>query len=392
MKKQYKRIAMVVGFAGLVTASPAFASSDAKLEALKKQMQEIISRNQQLTRRVTELEKAVNKQDIISATETSSTHTSKKDEGAGLQTIASSLTISGTIEVEGSWGEDYADESSSDIVLATADFALSAQPTDWATGTLAFEWDDKADKITVDEAFITLGKTESYPGFVKAGRFVAPFGVYETQQIADPLGHDAFEVKEDAVMLGIESSGFATGAYVFNGDTNEDGNERHIEQYGASVVYGGGHWAVEYNFGIDYISSVFDADGLSEWYPDSLAGDYAAGAAAHAVISYNGIGLITEYITALDDVNGLEPKTWQLEGFYTATIGEREVVLSLAFNQTDDLAGQLPENRISAAVSIGLFESIGFAVEYSHDSDYDINEGGTGGDADTITTQLACKL
>jgi hypothetical protein len=257
---------------------------------------------------------------------------------------------------------------------------------------IGLEWDDKKDKITVDESFILLGKTPSFPGYVQAGRYDVPFGLFKAKTISDSLVEEVFETKENVVLFGLDTGGVTASAYVFNGDTNKGGGKSTLEQYGVSVTYQASLHEMKYSIGVDYINSVLDADGLSGFFPDSLESDYIPGMGGHALVSFKGFGLISEYITAVDTVNGLEPEAWQLEGYYKYMIGDRELVLSLAYSQTDDLAGHLPESRIAAACSLELFKNIGFAMEYTHDKDYEVSDGGTGEGADAFITQLSYEL
>ena len=53
------------------------------------------------------------------------------------------LSISGSIEVEAAYTEDFEGVSESSIDLATAEFALEAQITEWGKGIMAIEWDDE---------------------------------------------------------------------------------------------------------------------------------------------------------------------------------------------------------------------------------------------------------
>jgi hypothetical protein len=311
-----------------------------------------------------------------------------------LEKVKDHISIHGAIEVEAGWSEDFEGASESDITLSTAEIGFEAKLNDWATGTLNLEWVDEDDKIDVDEAFIRLGNTEKFPVSVQAGRFVVPFGVFAGSTIADPLTMQAFETKEDAVMAEIEYEGLHAGAYVFNGDTNEGGGNDTIEHFGAHIGYTLKNDTFEFNTHLGYLSSVIDADGLSENL--DLTADYVDGLAAQASVKIAGITLIGEYITAIDDYQpayaaSSKPRAFYTEANYCLELG-MPLLFALVYSGTEDLAGFFPEARLAAIAGVELTEGLGLKLEYSHDTDYDIADGGTGEEADAVTVQLAYEF
>ena len=332
------------------------------------------------------------------------------DEGNDLSNmIGKYVSFGGTIEVGAGWSEDFDGVSSSSIDLATAEFAFEAQLSDWAMGVMAIEWDGDEDKISIDEAFINVGNMDEVPVYLQAGRYIVPFGIYEGNAISDPLTKEVFETKEDAVMVGFESNGFYANAYVFNGETNEGGGGDTIEHFGGNLGYHLNNDDMAFGTSVDLVNSVFDSDGLTDAFagsdgfmgddgimvegdPGSLESDYAAGLAVHAIFGMGGFGIIGEYITALDEVDGVEPKAWQVEGFYEMEIAGKGVIFSMGYSETDELGGVFPESRIAAVVGIGLLDELGLTVEYTHDEDYDSSEGGTDESADAVTVQLAYEF
>jgi hypothetical protein len=304
------------------------------------------------------------------------------------------LTISGSIEVEASSVESFDGSKEEDISLATADFGIEAKLVDWAVGTLALTWDDEEDKITVDEAFIALGGTEAIPASLKAGRFYLPFGVFETAAISDPLTLEAFETREDAVMVGFSATGLSGGLYVFNGDTNEGGGDEKIEHFGAHLGYSLENDHFKINSQLGYLSSIVDSDTLGEEL--DLEADYVGGIAAQVSVASFGVTLTGEYITAVEDyttADGVEgkPVAYHLEAGYEVELG-LPLQFALSYSATKDLAPILPESRVAAVVGVELVEGLGFKVEYRHDKDYDVADGGTGEEADAVVAQLSYEF
>ena len=390
MKKFYQTAALIVPMFCLLNGPPAFAENNDEMEAIKQQLKTLITQNQNLSKRIAEMEQKQEKQTKPEISQNSDQSETAPDQVTSR--IGEYISFNGAIEVEASWSEDFDNESTSSIDLATAEFAFEAHVVDWATGLMAIEWDDEEDKLHIDEAFINIHNTGETPAFLQAGRFIVPFGLYEGNTISDPLTKEAFETKENAAMVGLEFNGFYTNAYVFNGDTNEGGGDDTIKQFGANLGYRLENDDMIFDTSIDFINSVFDADGLTDGFPDSLESDYSPGVAVHATVNVYGIGLIAEYITATDEVDGVEPAAWQLEGFYETELANHGVIFSLGYSGTDNLGSTLPESRIAAILGVTLFEGGALTFEYAHDKDYSIDEGGTDETADTFTTQLAYEF
>src|SRR5207245_489116 len=125
------------------------------------------------------------------------------------------IQLAAAIEVEAGRRRDFNGMRTNNFTLSTAEFDFEADIVDWAKAELSLQWlscrtpcdDPAADKITVNEALITLGKPSKFPLYLKAGRGVVPFGIStgttvaakleETLTITGPLTVEVFETKED---------------------------------------------------------------------------------------------------------------------------------------------------------------------------------------------------
>lgn len=413
---------LVAGFA-LLFSSPAVHAADTDIEQLQEQIKQVVEQNQQLTMKLADMEaklQAMQSNQKVETEATASEEASESDSGL-LTKINQHVSLSGAIEVEMGWSEDFEGGEESDITLATAEIALETQITEWDSGLLALEWDDEEDKITIDEAFITLGNTDKFPLFVQVGRYVTPFGLYDGNTIADPLTKEAFETKEDALLVGAEVAGFQGSLFIFNGDTNEGGGNDHIGQWGINLGYGMEHNGMEVTANLGYVNSVMDADGLTGiledlqseadasgafYDPDDsfLTADNTGGIAFNAGIRVANFVFLGEYITAVEDfttrtflmgtrsILDIQPSAYHLEVGYSFTIGDYPALVSAAYSGTDDLMGLLPESRLALDFGIELFEGTSLTFEYAHDEDYDVADGGTGESADSFTTQAAYEF
>ena len=300
-------------------------------------VQEVISQNEELKRRVRDLEAARAKQapaakeagngSALKAPEEPTKEPVK--EAKSVQEPAKAPTgwwdkiqLGGAIEVETRWlrDKDFKSKSESVFELKTAEFDFEANIVDWAKAKLAAEWktpvvagsqlpatQPDADKLNLNEAYIQLG-TDSSPLSLKAGRLVVPFGLSTGSTVAakledkltlsDPLSLAVFDTKEDNILLMAKLGGFSMGAYVFQGDTHQTA-QRYLEHYGATIGYGMKTDLLSLVAGLSLIDSVFDADGLQDKYPGALTARYVPGIAGHLRLGLFGFSLVTAYYSAL---------------------------------------------------------------------------------------------
>jgi len=406
MKKTIIKTVVLAGMMGLVGTTPAFAGSPAgDIEALRAQMERLVAENQELSSRVSQLEeetKHASGPGTVSDTALEKKITKiyeQKMEGEGLaQKINKYVTFSGAIEVEASAAEDFAGADSSGFELATVELGFDAQVTDWASGHILVLYEEGGDDdVVIDEGYITLGNMEQFPLYLTAGRMYVPFGNFESNMISDPLTLEIAETQETALQVGFEASGAYGSVFAFNGDTNEGGDDSQIEQFGANLGYTYEQEGFSLDVGISYMNSMGDSDGLSGILEeeDMLDVDYVDGFGAYAIANVGPISLIGEYITALDDFgdeDNSQPMSFNVEAGYTFDLSGMESTVAVAYQGTDDMAGNLPESRILASFGIGIFEGTTLAFEYAHDEDYDVADGGTDESADTFTAQLAYEF
>ncbi|MBI5556328.1 MAG: LbtU family siderophore porin [Deltaproteobacteria bacterium] len=316
------------------------------------------------------------------------------------------LNFSGLIEIEAFRLDGYAGEKESDLTLSTVELDLHLRPRDWLNGHLLLLWEENnTEPVEVDEAVISLGNPLKNPLFLNIGKLYVPFGLYATNMIQDPLTLALGESRETAVVAGMEYGGFSWSIYAFNGDMDKTGEKRAIDNFGASLDYLLEGDMISLEMGIDYINNLADSDGLS----DALASrgsdgiyDYAPGLGTHLQLSRGPFALFAEYIGVLDRFavrelpyqgKGAKPEAWQLEASYTAQIMERETVFALGYQKTMEAANMgLPSDRYLTSATIALTSHLFLALEYVFDEDYREKEGGSGGEANMITTQLALEF
>ena len=319
-----------------------------------------------------------------------------------LKLIGKHIKIGSLVEVEIGFSEDYEGNNESDIVLATVALDIDINLHKYVAGHILLLWEeDDTEPVDLDEGYIVLGNTEHFPLFLQVGKLYVPFGNFESHMISDPLTLELGETRETAAILGVEYKGLYAGAYAFNGDIDESGDDDEIKCFGFNTGYAFENETFNFDIGAGWINNLGDSDTLGDTLPEEIK-NYVGGLTAHAVFSWQGFTLIGEYLSATDDFeidelefkgNGAQPETWNIELGYTFEIADHETVIALAYQGSDEaLALELPKERYLGTFGIGLIDGLSLAAEYAHDEDYNQKDGGTGKSADTVTLQLALEF
>jgi len=220
-----------------------------------------------------------------------------------------------------------------------------------------------------------------------------------------------------------------TGAlYFYNGDTIDGAfEEDHIEHMGGTLGYRTKGlmtqrlipWSIDLD--VDVNSSVFDSNFLQFEYRSFLDQiGYVPGMAAHAkstvgpyafVIEWNGAIDQAEFIDDAGTPVAITPSAWQASVAYqfdwnpsVEFIGAQGTYVVFGYSESSDLAGVtrifdplvpvltrvgfVPERRLSAGIGEWVLPGLRVALEYSHAIDYDVDDGGTGNNANGFFWQL----
>lgn len=384
------RTLIVAGLAAFVWQAPALAqeSVDDRLSGLE--------------RRIKYLEQRVAAQDemIVEKDRQIAELTGRED------AWFDAVEIGGVIELEAAYASHGADDApyegdpSTTAELATLELGIAARIHDWVGAEIVVKNDDE-DNIAIDETFLTIAPPEG-TWALQTGRYVVPFGVYETNMISDPVTLELGETGQDAVMFAAESGGLYGSVFAFNGDL-ERGGDNTIDGFGVALGYAmeieGG--AIDAN--LSWINDLGESDGFEI---DSAGADNVPGWAASVVLGWGDVTLIGEYLTALDGFEGdriefgdagAEPSAWTVEIAYGFDLGGRDATAAVGYQGTSEAVGDadslgLPERRALVGLSAEMTEGVALSAEWKRDEDYGEAEGGTGKSADTVTVQLAAEF
>ncbi|WP_419799129.1 MAG: LbtU family siderophore porin [Terasakiella sp.] len=383
-----------------LTAASILAFSSAHVHAAKQapSREELLSMLKQQQRQLDELQ-AMLKQTQKQA----ETATAKATEAAAKPAFLDTVQIGGTLELEATETQDFTDTDTSDLSLAKVELTFSAKPHEYVTTNIVALYEDGSNNITLDEATIEIANTEAFPLYTTVGKWVMPFGNYDTAMSSDPLTKNLGETKENAILVGATYNGFSIEAFAFNGDTQKSGKGNNIDQYGINAGINGEEDGLLYSIGAAYLNNIADSDGINNKLTGATAlDDYVGAISLYGSLSLNGVSASVGYVKATDNFQtgelafngqGAQPVAWNTEISYTMDILGKETTFAATYQGTDEaLALSLPETRLGGAVTVGIYDQTSLTLEYLADEDYNVSEGGTGKDGHTTTAKLAVEF
>ena len=381
--------------------------------------EDLLQQIKMLQQKLSELEKKVEKQQTT-IEETKKNQEEVKEASEMLKTLKEHISLGGTVEVETNFtgidNKGKSGDSSSDITLATAELDVEAKLHKYASANLVFLWEeDDTEPVDIDEGYITLGNTDYFPLYLKAGRMYVPFGNFETNFVSDPLTLELGEIQESSYLFGAAYKGIDFSVYFFNPDINEnsDSNEDIIKSWGAtlSLEFGsynkgeaGSEARESYNNHIlnilpedmslvmqfSYLNNLADTNDFKDAFDDNGWGssvkDYVGGFHAFLMAEGFGFNFIAEYLGATDDFEKtdfggigkkLQPETWNFELGYTFPFfREKDLTVALRYEGSNDAAFIDPElfmeKQYGVAFSTNLFTNekwgteVNLNIEYLH--------------------------
>ncbi len=303
--------------------------------------------------------------------------------------LAEGITSGLVLEAEIPWETNDA-ESTGDIVLATFELSLDAEPVQGVIGHAVLLWEeDESEGIVVDEATITLGGAWMSDFYLETGLKGIPFGVFNTHMLSDPLVQELAETKESVVQLGYSTDMIEIAAGVFNGNIDQSESENKPDNYFAAASFTP---LAGFTAGLSWTSDMGEG-GLEDYFttlPDTTPYINVAGLDA-SLTSELGLFIVElEYVTALDEWQNhpgssdpIKPSSWNAE---VACFFEDRYGLAARYEGSSDFPGQ-PETRFGIAGSYLVREHVTLGLEYIL-SDFD----GIDDDSNSITAKLALEI
>ena len=310
------------------------------------------------------------------------------------------IQVSGLVEVEARYEKiDFndpavEDEKTSDVDLAAVELVVDARIIDHVDGHVMFKYEEE--DVFVDEGFITLTGSKTFPAYLIAGRQYIPLGYFDSHFITDPTTLVLGETNEGAVVAGYRIAGeiidVSLGA--FNGRAQEAGEDDAIVSFVASIAV---NPYENLMFGASYTSNLAGSDAFNEVVvdPENLE-SLVAGYSAYVTFQFlDRFKVIGEYVGAFDnfdageiydaaDTEERKPSAWNVELGFAITDA---LEVAARYGGSDDGGDFLPESEYGAVLNWGLFENTNLAIEYLH-GEFENDEQET----DLITAQLAVEF
>ena len=380
----------IVLFSGTILLGAAPATAD----PTPQQLMELI---QQQQRAIEKLQKQLEE---TQAAQVAAGNESKSDGGSDFIS-ENKLKIGGTVEIEATNNESFtADTTSSDLALAKATLYFEAQPHEMLQTYVAGVFNDGTASIDLDEGWVKVGETDDVPAYVKAGSFIVPFGAFNTNMLADPLGLTLAETSEAPVQVGYSVGGLSGSVFAFNGDTQEIGEGDHFDKFGANLAYSTEVSGASIDLGLSYINAIGESDTIegAMGSATAMAGDNPSGIGLNAMVTSGPFTAIFEYITATDDFdsgdvafngNNAQPAAYQFEVGYTTSLLEKDLVLAATYQTSEESqALGIAEEQYGVAATYSFLPGLDIGAEFMHQEDYSSSDGGTGLDGHNATLKL----
>ncbi len=303
--------------------------------------------------------------------------------------LGDNVVFTGLVEIEGSMGKGYDDESYSDLVVATVELGMAAKLNEKVDAELTVLYEEDETELDVDTATLSFANLVG-PVNLLVGKQYLPFGRFETALVNDTLLLELAETNKTAALFGLNQDGFSMGAYFFDGDVDR---EKNVENFGATISF----WQQNFKFGLDYISALVESDTFSPVVDSVLIESDDGALSLSGRMNVDTLTIIGEYMAAVDDIEVLgagdvRPRAIQLELDFAVDLNGKDYTFGFALQESDEAVGFVPESRLSLGGSTAVYENVSMAVEFWHDEDYRRSDGGTGKKSNNVVMQLAAQF
>ncbi|MCB1876055.1 MAG: LbtU family siderophore porin [Chromatiales bacterium] len=252
-------------------------------------------------------------------------------------------------------------EGREDDANATLQLALLAEPLDWLSAEVIYEFEVDGSRHTIDEALVKLSVDDVE---IEAGLLYLPFGEYFSHFITGPI-LEFGETRDPAVILAIGlSEEMELSVFGYRGEA------RQADRISAELDYG---LALEWTprdallFGLSYVSDLADSDEELLEDEDHRYEKRVGGLAGYMLWQGEGFQMSAEFVSALGRFRELDrefdrPVAWNLELAYRL---HNDLELSARLEGSDEIEDA---PYLQAGLSLGwlIADTLALRLEYLH--------------------------
>ncbi|MBA3660845.1 MAG: LbtU family siderophore porin [Gammaproteobacteria bacterium] len=282
--------------------------------------------------------------------------------------------------------------------------------------------------LQIEQAFLTVGNFEVSPVYFQAGKQFQDFSRYEIHPITESLTQVMSKTLATSAKLGFIASGFNGSVFIFDDPISKVGQSSNTTNYGVSLgfdmpteQYGlsvGAAWL--YNLmGVNDI-----AYNVNQFNQNNAAlgttGGYTSrksGAAAYADFNTGPFYIGARYTTALQrfnvndlpsngiadivagtgapiaDADGARPWSAGLQAGYGFSCWDKTQNITIGYQTSREAAGlNMPKHRWLGSYNIDAWKNTNFAIEWDHDTAYNVAHGGSGKVSNLVSLRAAVKF
>ncbi|MDH5517372.1 MAG: LbtU family siderophore porin [Gammaproteobacteria bacterium] len=311
---------------------------------------------------------------------------------SSLNKFISETVINGAIEIESHFSNDFTNQSTNDISVATLQLLFDSEINKHVSTHISLLHEDDA-PVSVDEASIQIKISNSVSLIV--GQMYLPFGNHNSNMLSDSLSHEFSETNETSSLLKYESATVRSSIYIFNGETKTSTPSDTIDNLGFDMAYVSDSIEV----GFSYTNNISNSNLIAESVPlvasQPTVTAYVSAASVYTNLKVGQVTAFFEHITALDEFSASDlsistTKTSPEISSLEISIAIQDTLFSIGFQSTQETIDfQLPKQRWLASYSRKVFKDTALTFELYTDKDYSVADGGTNNDAASATVQLA---
>lgn len=331
------------------------------------------------------------------------------------------VELSGALESQLSTQWPYTGGNKGDIDLTYAEIDIAAQINRWASGFLAFDFDnspgfssvnrEENSNVFLNRGFINIGNLEVTPLYGTIGQFFVPTGVYDTHMISSSFPKLMARTKARALLFGFQQRGeeaWNGSVFVWHGETRPQ-HSNHT-QYGADIEKTVRIIGADSNVGLTFTSNIAESTGFQDGGSTGFSGFNDSSTSEkiqHDVPAINIHGsakrgdfdvlgelvvgvrhFSNQDLTFNDD--GALPMALDVEGAYHFNICDYATVWAIGYEATKNaLAISLPSQRYITTLSASIWKGTIESLEYRHDINYGDSKTAAGLNADGVLTPIS---